>query len=367
MKHLKRFKKVFFALSALAIIALSSCSKPSSTPAPPPPPAGGSTITVTTLAGSGTAGYINATGTAASFNGLWSVGLDVSSGNVYAVDAANNVIRKITTAGVVTTLAGSGVAGFADGTGAAAQFNSPHELAVDNGGNIYLIDQNNHRIRKITPSGVVTTIAGSGVAGYLDGPVATAKFSYPSGVAVDASGNVYVADYQNNAIRKISGGLVSTLAGGTMGSADGTGNAASFNEPDDVAVDNAGNLFVTDWGNHKIRKVTAAGIVTTFAGNGGAGFVNGTGTAASFNHPWGIAIDGSNNLYIGDQYNNAIRKITGAALVTTLAGSGAQGLVNGSGISASFNKPLGVFVDAAGANVYVADWQNNVIRKITIQ
>ena len=358
MKSLKLFKKLFFALSALVVIY--SCKKNNSNNAP------ASSITVTTLAGSGTAGFINGTGAAASFNGVWSVGVD-GSGNVYVVDAANNVIRKITAAGVVTTWVGSGIVGFADGTGAAAQFNSPHELAVDNSGNVYLVDQNNQKIRKITPAGSVSTIAGTGVAGYKDGPVSIAQFSFPSGVAVDASGNVYVADYQNNAIRKISGGVVSTLAGGTQGSVDGTGTAASFNQPDNIAIDNTGNLFVTDWGNHKIRKVTSAGVVTTFAGSGTAAFANGTGTAASFNHPWGIAIDGNNNLYIGDEYNNMIRKITSAGVVTTLAGTSAQGSTNGISSSATFNAPLGVSVDATGANVYVADWQNNLVRKINVK
>jgi hypothetical protein len=360
--HTSKYYILYILFAIVIGVTFGSCKK-SSTPAPP---AGGSSITVSTLAGSGTPGYTNGTGTAASFNGVWSVGID-AAGNAYVVDAANQVLRKITAAGVVTTWAGTGVAGFADGIGTTAVFNSPHELAVDKGGNVILVDQNNQRIRGITPAGVVTTLAGSGVAGYQDGPVATAQFSFPSGVAIDANGNVYVADYQNNAIRKISGGMVTTLAGGTQGDADGTGTAASFNQPDDIAIDNLGNLFVTDWANHKIRKVTSAGVVTTFAGSGAAGFVNGTGTAASFNHPWGIAIDGNNNLYIGDEYNNMIRKITSNGIVTTLAGTGAQGIANGLGSAATFNAPLGVAVDAAGANVYVADWQNNVVRKITIQ
>ncbi len=357
----------YYILFAIVIgVTFGSCKK-SNTPAPPAgPPPGGTSITVSTLAGSGTPGYTNGTGTAASFNGVWSVGID-GAGNVYVVDAANQVLRKITAAGVVTTWVGTGVAGFADGTGTNAVLNSPHELAVDKSGNVILVDQNNQRIRVITPAGVVTTLAGNGVAGYQDGPVATAKFSFPSGVAIDANGNVYVADYQNNAIRKISGGMVTTLAGGTQGDADGTGTAASFNQPDDIAIDNLGNLFVTDWANHKIRKVTSGGVVTTFAGSGTAGFVNGTGTAASFNHPWGIAIDGSNNLYVGDEYNNMIRKITSGGIVTTLAGTGVQGIANGLGSAATFNAPLGVAVDASGSHVYVADWQNNVVRKITIQ
>jgi sugar lactone lactonase YvrE len=360
MKTLKWNSPMTFIMAASMMVY--SCGKSSTKPTPPVTT---TTVTVTTLAGSGTAGFTNGTGTAASFNGVWSVGAD-ASGNVFVADQANQVIRKVTSGGVVTTFAGS-VAGYLDGTGTAAEFDNPHELALDNAGNIYVVDQSNQMIREITPAGVVTTFAGSGLQGFQDGPAATATFSFPSGVAVDGSGNVYVADYQNNAIRKISGGVVSTLAGGTQGSADGTGTAAQFNQPDDIAIDNTGNLYVTDWANHEIRKVTPAGVVTTFAGNGTGGFANGKGTAAIFNHPWGIAIDSKNNIYVGDEYNNMIRKITSDGTVTTLAGSGTQGLKDGSGTAASFNAPLGVAVNAAGSIVYVADWQNNVVRVITIK
>jgi sugar lactone lactonase YvrE len=229
---------------------------------------------------------------------------------VYIADSSNNKIRKITPAGVVTTLAGSGVSGSADGAGTAASFNYPSGVAVDSTGNIYVADSNNNKIRKITPAGVVTTLAGSGVSDSEDGTGTTASFAYPRGVAVDKSGNLYVADSSNNKVRKITpAGAVTTLAGsGRKGSRDGT--AANFNYPNGVAVDSIGNVYVVDSGNHKIRKVTTAGVVTTLAGSGVEGSEDGTGTAASFYWPTGVAVDSSGNVYVADSNNNLIRKIT---------------------------------------------------------
>ena len=216
---------------------------------------------------------------------------------------------------------------------------------------------------EITPE--VTTFAGSGSAGSADGTGTAASFYKPSGVAVDGSGNVYVAEYYNHLIRKItSAGVVTTLAGsGSAGSANGTGTAASFYRPYGVAVDGNGNVYVADYYNHLIRKITSAGVVTTLAGSGSQGSADGTGTAASFYNPSGVAVDGSGNVYVADRSNHLIRKITSADVVTTLAGSGSQGSANGTGTAASFTLPYGVAVDASG-NVYVADSGNNLIRKI---
>ena len=263
----------------------------------------------TTFAGSGAASYADGTGTAAQFNGPQGVAVD-SSGTLYVADAGNNRIRKITSAGVVTTLAGSGVAGSADGTGIAAQFNNPAGVAVDSSGIVYVADQLNHRIRKITPAGVVTTFAG-GVGGFADGTGTAAQFNAPSGVAVDPSGIVYVADYTNHRIRKItSAGVVTTLAGsGVAGSADGTGTAAQFNRPAGVAVDSSGAVYVAEYTSNRIRAITTAGVVTMLAGSGVAGFADGTGTAAQFNGPLGVAVDSSGAVYVGDYGNNRIRKI----------------------------------------------------------
>ncbi|MEI6715503.1 MAG: immunoglobulin domain-containing protein, partial [Verrucomicrobiota bacterium] len=320
---------------------------------------------VTTLAGSGDYGSANGNGTAASFRYPNGVAVDVS-GNVYVADSANHKIRKITSAGVVTTLAGSGSDGSADGPGAAATFWHPYGVAVDGSGNVYVANSGNGKIRKITKEGIVTTLAGFGETGFADGLGTAAKFSMPTGVAVDVSGNVYVADSWNNKIRKItSAGVVTTLAGsGSDGSADGPGAAAKFSRPAGAAVDGSGNVYVADCWNHKIRKITSEGMVTTLAGSGETGFADGPGTAAKFSSPVGVAVDVSGNVYVADSGNNKIRKITSAGVVTTLAGSGSSGASDGPGTAASFDGPRGVAVDGSG-NVYVADSWNNMIRKVT--
>ena len=250
--------------------------------------------------------------------------------------------------GVVTTLAGSGAYGFADGTGDAAQFSGPYGVAVDPSGTVYVADTYNRRIRKISPEGMATTLAGSGTYGFADGTGEVAQFGTPHGVAVDSSGIVYVAD--SNRIRKITpAGVVTTLAGsGTGGSADGTGAAAQFDGPIGVAVDSAGTVYVAD--SNRIRKITPAGVVTTMAGST-RGLADGTGSAAQFYAPRGVAVDSSGTVYVADAGNNRVRKITSAGVVTTLAGS----------VAAAHEGPSGVAVDSAGA-VYAAD--KNLIRKI---
>ncbi|HTW74975.1 MAG TPA: hypothetical protein VMD56_08680 [Steroidobacteraceae bacterium] len=250
-----------------------------------------------------------------------------SAGKVYVADYGHDEICEITPAGVVTTLAGSGVQGDADGTGSAASFSYPESVALDSAGNVYVADYGNNQIRKITPAGMVTTLAGSGVKGDTDGTGSAASFNGPEGVAVDSAGNVYVADDGNNEIRKVTpAGLVTTLAGlGAQGDADGTGKAASFNGPEGVAVDSAGNVYVADYGNNEIRKITPAGVVTTLAGSGAQGDADGTGRAASFDGPEGVAVDSAGNVYVGDEFNDRIREVSPAGVVTTLAGAGAQG------------------------------------------
>jgi streptogramin lyase len=292
-------------------------------------------------------------------------------GNLYVADANNHTIRKITPAGVVTTLAGTaGSSGSADGTGADARFKYPSGVAVDGDGNLYVADRDNNTIRKITPAGVVTTLAGTaGSSGSADGTGADARFNYPSGVAVDGVGNVNVADRYNHTIRKITpAGVVTTLAGtaGSSGSADGTGADARFSRPFGVAVDGDGNLYVTDRNNHTIRKITPAGVVTTLAGAAGSyGSADGTGADARFSGPVGVAFDGDGNLYVIDGSNHTIRKITPAGVVTTLAGAaGSSGSADGTGPLARFNYPEGVAVDGDG-DVYVADRNNHTIREIT--
>jgi len=325
---------------------------------------------VTTLAGSaGVSGSTDASGTAARFNTPQGVATD-SAGNVYVADANNNTIREITSAGVVTTLAGSAsIPGSTDATGAAASFSLPVGVATDGAGNVYVADANNHTIRKITPAGAVATLAGTaGVTGRTDATGAAASFNFPRGVATDGAGNVYVADSGNSIIRKITpAGVVTTLAGsGVFGSTDATGAAATFGSPFGLAADSAGNVYVADSGNNIIRKITPAGVVTTLAGIAFIpGNIDGPGGAATFNFPFSVAADSAGNVYVAGTLNNTIRKITPAGVVTTLAGTAnVPGSTDASGAATSFNGPTGVATDSAG-NVYVADNGNSTIRKIT--
>lgn len=318
------------------------------------------------VAGSDTAGLVNGPGKSAKFNHPFGITID-AAGNLYIADAGNSVIRKMDTSGMVTTLAGiGGVKGMANGTDSLAKFNNPFGVVADASGNVYVADAGNNQIRLITAAtGMVSTFAGTGIIGSSD-VADSVSFSSPMGVAVDSSGNVYVADYENNLIRKItSAGVTTTLAGsGAAGADDGLDTAATFKLPEAVAVDPAGNVYVADNGNNLIRKVTPAGQVSTLAGSGGRGSANGTGNAASFNSPFGIAIDAAGNLYVADSGNNLIRKITPSGSVSTIAGSGLRGAKDATGTSASFNTPSGLAIDKSG-NIYVADEDNNLIRKIT--
>jgi hypothetical protein len=282
-------------------------------------------------------------------------------------NAATLTVNKVG----VTTLAGwPGASGSADGTGRVARFALAGGIRVDNEGNIYVADSSNYTIRKVTAAGVVTTIAGTpGKIGSTDGPAASALFAGIGGVAIDSSGNIYVADSGNYTIRKISpAGTVSTLAGvaGTRGEVDGTGSAARLYDPQNLAVDRAGNIYVADGNGDAIRMVTPEGVVTTIAGSPlNAGAADGTGGAASFNDPTGISVDGLGNVYVADFGNNTIRKIAPGAIVTTIAGSpGVTGSADGTGSAASFNGPAGVGVDSSG-NVYVADSTNSTIRRVS--
>ena len=325
---------------------------------------------VTTLAGlANNPGSADGTGSAARFNGPRGVAVD-SAGNVYVAEYDNHTIRKITSAGVVSTLAGlAGHTGSADGVGSAARFNSPSGVALDTNGNVYVSDRFNHTVRKITPAAAVSTLAGlAGSTGSDDGRGSDARFYFPSSVAVDTNGYVYVADRSNDTVRKITpGGVVNTLAGlaGILGSDDGAGSAARFNLPSGVAVDTGGNVYVADSRNNTIRKITADGVVTTLAGLGGSpGSNDGTGNAARFNGPRAVAVDTAGTVYVADYYNNSIRKVTSAGVVSTLAGLSSLGSADGMGSAARFNFPSGVAVDTNG-NVFAADANNYTIRKVT--
>jgi sugar lactone lactonase YvrE len=329
---------------------------------------------VTTLVGSPSSGSSNGFASSARFFFPQNVAVD-NQNNVYVADTRNSVIRKITPSGLVSVLAGSlGVFGSADGSGANALFAGPQGVAVDSAGNLYVADTGNHTIRRLTPDGTTTTLAGlAGYPGNADGTGSSAHFYLPEGVAVDSTGNLYVADSGNHTLRVLtSGGLCSTLAGsaGNPGSADGTNATARFNSPSGVAVDSAGNLYVSDANNDTIRQVSPAGVVTTLAGWAGMwGSADGSNTNAMFFQPGGLSLDSSGNLYVVDTGNNTLRKLTfagGAWTVTTVAGSpGIGGDLDGVGPAAEFSQPAGVTVSAAGY-VYVADAANNTIRSQAI-
>ena len=327
---------------------------------------------VTTLAGTydGYGAYRDGTGGAARFYTPRGVAVDRSN-NVYVADSANHCIRKISPLGVVTTLAGTNNSGASDGLGRAARFNWPAGVSVDYAGNVWVAEGNLPCIRKITQAGLVTTFAGmlpgfgTNTDGYLDAFAGEARFHLPSGVVVDNDINLFVADSGNQRIRGITAaGMVRTLAGtNSTGFVDGAGSLAMFNNPFGVALDKLGNVIVADLTNNCIRKVTQEGVVTTLAGDGSAGWADGIGSAAKFYHPCGVAVDYDGNIYVADRDNFRIRRIDTAGFVTTVAGTNSTGTTDGIGSAAKFNRPTGVAVDS-GRNLYVSDSGNHTIRKL---
>jgi len=336
---------------------------------------------ITTIAGNGEGGFSGDGGLAISARIDNPYGITVDSkGNLYIADYSNHCIRKVDTAGIISTVAGNGVAGF-DGDGGpatAAQLNWPYNVAIDNIGNLYIADSFNDRIRKVNIAGVISTIAG-GEQGFSGdgGPATDAQFDSPHGVAVDSNGNLYIADNRNSRIRKIdTAGIISTIAGNGVKGFSGDGGpatAAQLYFPYDVAVDNSGNLFIADTTNNCIRKVDTAGIISTIAGNGDGdwGFSGdgGPATAAQLDSPCGIAIDSNGNLYIADTSNNRIRKVNTAGIIYTVVGSGDTGIWSGgfggdggTATTALLNYPMDVAID--NSNLYIADQDNNRIRRV---
>ena len=294
-----------------------------------------------------------------------------SAGNLYVADTGNHVIRKIATDGTVSTLAGTaGASGSSDGIGAAARFLSPAAIAVDAGNTIYVADTGNSTIRKIAANGTVTTFAGSpGLTGTTNGTGGTARFAAPGGLAVSSSGEIFVADTGNHAMRKVTAaGVVTTFAGtaGTSGFVDNTGTSARFNAPAGLAFDTSGILYVCDRDNNRIRKLTSAAVVTTLAGGSSlSGSSDGTGTAARFYNPAGIALDPSGHLLVTDKTNYTIRKVTTAGVVTTIAGTARSvGFQDGTGPIARFNKPSAIVLDSSGT-AFIADTANQAIRSVS--
>ncbi len=342
---------------------------------------------VSTLAGSGSSGATNGTGTAASFSFTNPSGAAAdAAGNLYVADALNHLIRKVTPAGVVTTFAGAGVQGSANGTGTGASFNRPQGIVIDGAGNLYVADSGNHTIRMITSGGVVTTLAGTVlIPGRLDATGLAATFNTPLGIACDRTGtggaaaNLYIADAQNNSIRLyvVATGAVTTLTGsatGANGNANGVGTAATFFHPDAIVANTAGTiLYVADTFNHLIRQIaiTAGPVatVTTLAGSGSAASVDGTGTGASFSGPAGIALDTSGNILVAGTNSHTIRSVTTAGVVTTIAGSAnSSGTTDGLSTSgAKFNFPSGIasYSGGLGPVICVVDTNNQKIRTMS--
>ncbi len=301
---------------------------------------------VTTLAGSGTQGSADGQGAAASFNQPRRLAID-KSGNLYVADVYNNVIRKITPAGLVTTLNITG-----------SNFNGPDGITIDQLGNLYVANSGDNRIDEVTPAEINSAIAGNGSYGSQNGPGQTASFNDPVGICIDNANNVYVADYANQLIRKINSNyVVSTIAGsGTIGSNNGNGSAASFDYPNGVGTDNSGNVYVADGGNGLVRKIDPSGNVTTFAG---------ASTGQQFGDPMDVIADPQNNIYVTDGVKDQIFKIDPSGVISVLAGSGIQGSSDGKGLAASFYGPVGLAYGSTGY-IYIGDGFNNLIRKISI-
>src|SRR5450759_2275213 len=322
---------------------------------------------IATVAGNGTAGFSGDNGPAISAKLGTPIGIAVDlAGNLYIADRDNNRIRKVAS-GVITTAAGNGLAGFSgdNGPAANAQLSVPISVAVDSPGNLYIADSYNNRIRKVT-NGAIATVAGGGTPIGGSGPALSWQFGDPSGVAVDSAGNLYITDEASNRIWKVSNGLIAVVAGnGTSGFSgdNGPATSAQLNVPYGVAVDSAGNLYIADTGNNRVRKV-ASGMVTTVAGNGTPGFSgdNGPATSAQLNVPYGVAVDSAGNLYIADSGNIRIRKVANGT-ITTVAGNGYSGFGgdNIPAIGTELWQPLGIALDSAG-NLFISDFINKRTR-----
>jgi len=326
---------------------------------------------ITTAAGNGSNGYSGDTGPAisAQLNSPGGIAVD-SAANLYIADAGNAVIRKVAN-GVITTVAGNGTFGFSGdgGPAASASMSSPVAVAVDSAGNLYITDSSNQRIRKVS-NGVIATAAGNGEAGFSGdgGPAASAELNFPVAIATDSAGNVYIADADNNRIRRVSNGVIATVVGnGTEGySGDGGPATSAQLNSTGVALDSAGDLYIADTDNNRVRKVSN-GVITTVAGNGTRGFSgdNGPATSAQLDGPEGVALDSAGNLYIADTGNSSIRKVANG-VITTVAGNATYGFSgdNGPATSAQLRYPIAIAVDSAG-DIYIADTGNNSIREVT--
>lgn len=283
---------------------------------------------------------------------------------ILVVDRGNHKIKKIDSNGLVSNLVGSGAIGSLDGASEIATFNFPSSIVEDSNGNLFICDQSNHKIRKVDTNGIVSTFAGSGVGGFQDGVGIAARFYYPDEIAIDNDDTIYVADYYNHKIRKITPtGVVSTLAGSVIGDADGIGNLAKFNSPTGVCLDALGNIIVTDYGNHKIKKILPSGQVVTIAGNG-SGDINGEVSIAKFRNPTISTVDPSGAIFVTDYGNNKIKIIDATGTVSTFCGSGALGDHDDELLLAKLKNPSCISIDQNGT-LYITDYGNHKIKKTT--
>jgi len=335
---------------------------------------------VTTVAGTGDGGFSGDGGAATSAQLGYPVGVALDpAGNLYIADRNNYRIRRVSPSlfvqGIISTIAGNGIGWYSGDGGPAtsAQINEGG-VAADGAGNVYIADSLNHRIRRVSPSGVITTMAGTGVNGYAGdgGPATSAQFSYPARVAVDAVGNLYIADYSNNRVRRVSAGIITTVAGtGTGGFAGdgGPATAAQLNGPRDLVLDASGNLYIADLGNQRIRRVSPTGTITTVAGNGVPGYSGdgGLATLAQLSNPGAVAADEVGNFYIADIENHRVRRVSPAGIITTVAGTGTPGFSGDGGpaMSAQLNRPASVALDGTG-NLYIAELVNHRIRRLSL-
>jgi len=359
--------------------------------------------TITTVAGNGTYGFSGDGGPAtnAALRAPYGVAVD-TSGNLFIADTRNHRVRKVDASGTITTVAGNGIRGFSGDGGPAtsATLNEASGVAVDTSGNLFIADMSNNRVRKVDASGTITTVAGNGTRGFFGdgGPATSATLYEPSGVAVDTSGNLFIADMWNNRVRKVDAfGLITTVAG--SGQADistggvpyplacpsplgllcvpyvavsllgdgGPAVAARLSAPTSVTIDDAGNLFIADTRHYRIRKVDASGLITTVAGDGTEGFSGdgGPATSARLSYPYGVAVDTFGNLFIADVGAQRVRKVGASGTITTVAGNGAYGFSGDGGPAANarLSGPHGVALDTSG-NLFIADTFNNRVRKV---
>lgn len=323
---------------------------------------------ISTFAGSGINGFLDGSVSSAQFSGLEQMAYD-KKGNLLICDAANHRIRKIDEAGIVSTFAGTGTPGLVNGNVATAQFNNPLGIAIDNFNNVYISDNLNFVIRKIDTFGNVTTFAGSGERGYLNGNSSAAQFDYLNYMCLDNERNLYVADPGNNVIRKIDAQQnVSTFVGsGKAAFNDGIGLSADLSFPISITYDKLNNVFyVSDQGNSAIRKVLPDGTLTTYAGNGQIGHLDGSAQSAQFYFPKGLTTDKHGNVYVAGRFDYTVRKIDTWGNVSTLAGiPHTSGNINGISTVAKFGKPIEVIMSLDG-NLLVSDWLNRVIRKVDL-